>query len=605
MTQGRFFCLTKTLTGIEPVETVEAPESVSEEREEWSGNFTFNVVSNNVANINTTAFKSADTRFEIRILLDRLDKVELIMKAGAHREEVLIDPSDVKVKLKNARDRAMFLKDNLGYQMYHVKNTPSGGALKAQRAKRFDYSPKISLLVPVYNPDMTFLLQLIKSVQAQSYENWEMCLAIGSKDNISLVGFVRSYAGGEKRLKFKALEKNEGISGNTNQALLMATGDVVAFADQDDLLSPEAFYRIVATFNKYPEADMVYTDEDKVTTDGRVYYAPHFKTVYNPDLLRSTNYICHLTAMKMELVKKIGRLDPKMDGAQDYDYVLRASEKAAKIVHIPRVLYHWRVHPGSTAGDSAHKAYTAQAGYRALQAHLKRCKIKAEIDDSFRESGYYTLRYKKTKKASGGVTYILSGQKVPDGPKAQYMLFINENLEFVGDEWLSQLLGVLDRNDVAAVGGCIVDGQNRIQSMGMVYSGDTIYHMFKGMYANDAGYANRNRLTQDVSILSLDFMLIKTEVYEKVGGIRDGATRQMQSLDLCFRLRKAGYRLVTVPSVQAKVRDGAALAIEDRVHALSGETSDIRASWKPMLDRPDPYFSKALSVGSDGNWYVR
>jgi len=139
----------------------------------------------------------------------------------------------------------------------------------------------------------------------------------------------------------------------------------------------------------------------------------------------------------------------------------------------------------------------------------------------------------------------------------------------------------------------------------MVYSGDTIYHMFKGMYANDAGYANRNRLTQDVSILSLDFMLIKTEVYEKVGGIRDGATRQMQSLDLCFRLRKAGYRLVTVPSVQAKVRDGAALAIEDRVHALSGETSDIRASWKPMLDRPDPYFSKALSVGSDGNWYVR
>lgn len=287
------------------------------------------------------------------------------------------------------------------WQEKFLNSRPSPVELANQRKERFTYEPTISLIVPVYNPKPKFLEEMIKSVLAQTYAKWELCLADGSTEDKPWQ-IIDRYAGEDKRIRVRKLDKNLGISGNSNAALELATGEYIALFDHDDLLVEESLYEIVKALNEHKDEriDFVYTDEDKTDEDGKFFFDAHFKPDFSPEFLDANNYVCHLTVISAVLLKMIGGFRTEYDGAQDFDLVLRATEQAKHILHIPKVLYHWRVHKNSTAGDSGNKSYTHEAGRRALEAHLERVGRKGTVHDGAqgRISNVYKIDYEISKQ---------------------------------------------------------------------------------------------------------------------------------------------------------------------------------------------------------------
>lgn len=268
-----------------------------------------------------------------------------------------------------------------GYSEWLRRNRPSKAVLRRQRKEEFVFMPKISILVPLYKTPEDYLKKMIDSVRNQSYENWELCLSDGSGADSCIRESIKKYLKEDKRIRFAYRGQALQIAENTNEAFAMSTGDYLTFLDHDDLLSADALYECVKTLNEHPDIELIYSDEDKVTEDGKEYYLPHFKPDFNMDLLRSTNYFCHLVMVKRGLYERTGNLNPDFNGAQDYDFVIRCVEKttADKIYHIPKVLYHWRACEGSTSEAAGNKAYIIEAGARAVQAHYARMKIDAEV----------------------------------------------------------------------------------------------------------------------------------------------------------------------------------------------------------------------------------
>jgi len=234
--------------------------------------------------------------------------------------------------------------------------------------------------VPLYNTQSDHLTAMIASVQAQTYPHWQLCLADGS-DQDRVQAQVSLMAAADNRISYQRLTQNQGISGNTNAALAMASGDYIALLDHDDLLAPQALAKVhQAIVNQ--GADLIYSDEMNFSGDISQVSLIHFKPDFAPDNLRSNNYICHLTVFSRALSDTIGGFDPACDGSQDYDYILRLSEQARKIVHIPQILYYWRIHSGSVASDISVKPYCLDAARLALSNHLQRTGQSGQVENN-------------------------------------------------------------------------------------------------------------------------------------------------------------------------------------------------------------------------------
>ena len=279
---------------------------------------------------------------------------------------------------------------DLMYEKYRKENTPSLDELKRQREERRADGPKFSILVPLYNTPVNYLEALVESVLSQTYQNFELCFSDGSgkgnapelkkylaelltrEDNILRADNGISVK--PDRIRLYTSDEPLDISTNTNKAFSVATGDYIAFMDHDDLLTPDALYEFYKAIKGNPEAEFFYSDEDKTDSKGNQYFEPHFKPDYDPALLCSTNYICHFVAVKRSLYEKVGGLNPEYNGAQDYDFVLRCTENTEpeKIVHVKKILYHWRFHNASTAKNVHSKDYAFDAGLKALEAHYGR-----------------------------------------------------------------------------------------------------------------------------------------------------------------------------------------------------------------------------------------
>lgn len=271
-------------------------------------------------------------------------------------------------------------------------NEPKDADLKLQIKKEFKISPKISIVVPMYKTKEKFFKDLIKSVISQTYSNWELILADGSPEENKN---FKKYYENETRIKYKFLNENLGIAGNTNSAIEMATGDYIALLDHDDLLSEYALYEVVNYINKYPNAEFLYSDEDKIDENDNRYDA-YFKPNFAPDTLRCQNYICHFSIFKKEIMETLNGFKADYDGAQDYDIFLRMSEitKTENIIHIPKILYHWRVHSESTAKlNSNAKNYAFEAGKKAIEDHLKRVGLDGTVSEGCID-GIYRIDYK-------------------------------------------------------------------------------------------------------------------------------------------------------------------------------------------------------------------
>ena len=271
-------------------------------------------------------------------------------------------------------------------------NEPKDADLKIQMKKKFEIAPKISVIVPMYNTKEKFFKDLVNSLINQTYSNWELCLADGSpKQNENL----KKYYEKDSRIKYKFLGENKGIAGNTNAAIEMATGEYIALLDHDDILADYALYEVVYAINRRPNSEFLYSDEDKIDENDNRYDA-YFKPDFAPDTLRCQNYICHFSIFKKELMEKLGGFKADYDGAQDYDIFLRMSEvaKPENITHIPKILYHWRVHSESTAKLNSHaKNYAFEAGKKAIEDHLKRVGLDGTVSEGCIE-GIYRVDYK-------------------------------------------------------------------------------------------------------------------------------------------------------------------------------------------------------------------
>jgi GT2 family glycosyltransferase len=278
------------------------------------------------------------------------------------------------------------------YDVWILKNEPVGVELERckSESESFAYQPKISIITPVYNPDIKWIKAAVGSVLAQAYENWELCIA-----DASTIADVRQclgdYSRKDPRIKVKFLDENGGIAGNSDKALMMATGEYVAFLDHDDELSPDALYEVVKYLQDSRDTDMVYSDEDKISEKGKR-VTPFFKPDWSPDLILSYMYTCHLSVYRTKLVDAIGGFRVGFDGSQDYDLMLRFINKSERIHHIPKILYHWRMTNGSTAVSVDEKSYAHTAGKKALEEFLARGGIDASVEDGFWTTSYRIKR---------------------------------------------------------------------------------------------------------------------------------------------------------------------------------------------------------------------
>ena len=276
------------------------------------------------------------------------------------------------------------------YKEWIKNNEPTLNEVALQREEIFKNMPKISLVVPMYNTEEKFFVQLVDCVLGQTYKNFELCLADGSPKKAE---FVDDIVKKDERIKYKFIGENKGISGNTNEALSLATGNFIGLLDHDDLLPNFSLYEIVKCINENPDVEFIYTDEDKINSDTLERFDPHFKPDFAIDTLRSNNYITHFSIFKKSLMEKIGGFNSKYDGAQDYDVIIKAVENAKKIVHISKVLYHWRVHQNSTAMISESKPYAYEAGVLVIEDHLKRLNIDAKVSQGGDVPGVYEVEY--------------------------------------------------------------------------------------------------------------------------------------------------------------------------------------------------------------------
>ena len=503
-----------------------------------------------------------------------------------------------------------FEPEEVPYGPWYRAYIPTEETLETQRKQKFDYSPLISIAFPAYHTPVEFLRQMIESLIFQTYSNWELCIVNASPDNEEMQKVLAEYSAGDSRVRFCNLKENLGIAENTNRAFAMTKGEFVGLLDHDDLLAPNALYEIVKILQDHPQADALYTDEDKVTTELDEHFQPHLKPDFNLDLLRSNNYICHFFVVRKSIVEKAGGFRKEFDGAQDYDFIFRCTENAGEVLHVPEILYHWRTHKASTADNPASKMYAFEAGKRAIEAHLERTGTKGEVSHT-QDLGFYRVKYpvqgkplvsviipnkdeKETlqtclemlekntgyqnfeiiivennsttdeifryyKELSGNrkihllrwgkeFNYSAINNFAVAHAKGEYLLFLNNDVKSINPDWLEEMLGVCQRPEVGGVGAKLIYPDNTIQHAGCVIGmGGIAGHMFVDMPADRTGYLHKASLLQDMSAVTAACLLMKKEVFEQAGGFTEELAVAFNDVDLCLKVRKNGYLIVYDP----------------------------------------------------------
>lgn len=505
-----------------------------------------------------------------------------------------------------------FQTDDVDYEEWYRNHKPLMEELQKQQKKVFDYMPLISILVPVYNTPEEFLKQMIQSVRKQTYGNWELCIANASPDNVRLTEILNTAKNGDSRIRTADVPENEGIAQNTNAALKIASGEYVGFLDHDDLLTPDALYEMVKAINENNRPDVLYSDEDKVTTDLSEHFQPHMKPDFNKDLLRSNNYITHFFVTAKRLIDRVGNLDAAYNGAQDYELILRCTEQAEGIVHIPRILYHWRVHKASTADNPASKMYAFDAGKRAIEAHLRRCGESGTVSHK-KDLGFYRVKYKvqgnplvsiiipnkdqadtleqclksiekstyrnyeiiivennSTKEETFAYYKKIESDRIkviywPDEfnysainnfgvkhARGDYLLLLNNDVEVITEDWLEELAANCQRKDVGIVGAKLYYPDDTIQHAGIVIGiGGVAGAVFVGMPRVYSGYLHKASIQQDLSAVTAACMMVKRSLYEKLGGLEEKKLKvAFNDVDFCLRARDKGYLVVYNPYVE-------------------------------------------------------
>jgi GT2 family glycosyltransferase len=529
------------------------------------------------------------------------------------------------------------------YERWCVLTDPDSWDMTRMRnaARCLSGGPKVSILVPVYNPERSWLVRCFDSVVAQTYPNWELCVCDDASTRPHVRETLELYARVDGRVKLKLLEENENIVGATNHALSLASGEWVGLLDHDDELAPHALFEVVRFLGEHPNADLVYSDEDKID-EAWERSAPHFKTRWSHDLAMGANYLNHFSVYRRTLLEELGGWREGFDGAQDLELVQRVGEKTDRIYHLPKVLYHWRMVAGSTAVGAEGKSYTHEKARRAIGESLERQGIKATVEDSGLMPN--TFRVRREILGSPRVSTIAWSPGGPDdqllrslrdntayedhevfaldtegatlkGPKGteklggeeltellneavrrvggEYVALIGPGLESASGEWLESMLQHAQREEVGAVGGKLVLPSGEVHAAGLYLTdseegGRPV--LYRNVNRQSFGYDLYFALDRDCTAVPFDCIMFRKQAFEEVGGFDDiRFDDAFADVDLCLRMRERGRRVIFAPHASFVYRGppGAATVGAD-------EAEYARERWGSLL-AADPYRNPNLS----------
>ncbi|HZM63966.1 MAG TPA: glycosyltransferase family 2 protein [Candidatus Saccharimonadales bacterium] len=522
--------------------------------------------------------------------------------------------------------------------------------------RTYKHQPLISIVVPAYNTPLKYVKPLLASLHSQLYPNWQLCVADGSTDERRAKAIAASCKG-DKRITYKRLKQNYGIVGNTNAGVKLAKGEFVGLLDHDDILSPHALLEIVDALNHKPKTDFFYSDEDKISDDGKERSLPFFKPDWSPTLLESVNYITHFAVIRRTLLEKIGMLREGFDGSQDYDLFLRVTDHTNRIVHIPKILYHWRIADGSTAGPIENKNYADDAGQRALMDHVARKKVKAEVLGRENLPTNYRLRYEVPEGAKASIiipfkdkikltqtciesilektTYknyeiiLISNNSVEDRTfaylktlknekikiyyynkpfnyskinnfgrkkaKGDFIVLLNNDTEVISEDWLDELIGVAAQPWAGAVGPLLFYPNNKIQHAGItVGMKGAAGHPFRLRREDALTPFGRPYWARNYLAVTAACLVIDAKKYDEVHGLDETFVMAGQDVAFGIRLHEKGYLNVFWPHVQMYHYENVSVGSYQNAPAIDFETS--MKYYGPYMQWQDPYFNPNLNL---------
>lgn len=529
---------------------------------------------------------------------------------GEENKEYFLQIEDRRIPL--LYDGQSKKKSHVPMDQYHIWqqfHRPKLMELKHQKETDFQFSPRISIIVATYNTPDDYFMEMLESVRNQTYANWELCIADGSEDR--KIEELIQKSGQDSRIRYKKIEHNLGIADNMNEAIKMASGEYIGFFDHDDLLTENALFEVVNALQT-PNIELVYSDEDKIVDRTGYLKDPHFKPDFNIDLIRSQNYICHFLVMKSSLVHELKGFDKRYDGAQDFDFVLRAIEKinASQIIHIPKVLYHWRMHAESTSSNPESKLYAFEAGKRAIKDHLARMGQKASVEMG-RSLGIYDVHYQleenplisiiipncdhiedlnravcsliessnyqhfeiiivennskdpatfagyeKLKQQDSRIqivtwdksfNYAAINNFGVEYAKGTLLLFLNNDTKVLAKNSLKDMAAYCMLPHVGAAGARLEYEDGSIQHAGVVMGlGGIANHSFMTLAKGNGGYFNRVYTTYDVSAVTAACLMMKRTLFDKIHGFDETFEVAYNDMDLCMKIRKEGMEIVYV-----------------------------------------------------------
>ena len=495
---------------------------------------------------------------------------------------------------------------------FNVDWVASKTDLEVQRRTPLSVSPKFSIVVPLYNTPLEYLDDMVESVVGQSYSNFELILVNASPENKSLANAVTNWRTRDNRIVVVWLEENLGITENTNAGIRAATGDFICFLDHDDTLTLDALFWYAKALEDYPNTDLFYSDEDHM--EGGLYTHPYFKPDWEPDLLLGMNYVCHFLAVRKSIVDTMELPTKELDGAQDHNMALYVSEHARNIYHCRRVLYHWRVHPGSTANNIDEKPYAVEAGRLAVQKHLDRCGIKAKAIHSPRATNRYEVLYDLEKEPlisilipnkdavpvldnclrsidqktdydnyeiiiiennstdqetfayykrieqenervrvvyyDGGFNFAKINNFGAKYAKGDYILMLNNDTEVISTHWLKRMVSLCARESTGIVGAKLLYADHTIQHAGVISNSGGPCHANMYREASEIGPSDTIWLMQDVSAVTGACLMVAHSIFDEVEGMDPQFEVAYNDVDFCWKVKAAGYLVVYDPSVE-------------------------------------------------------
>src|SRR5437773_440711 len=551
----------------------------------------------------------------------------------------------VKAVWKKLRPCAAKRREDLTeYQRWFEQHRANTDDLDRMRyeARTFGLSPLISIITPVFDTPVPRIEEAVESVLAQVYENWELMLIDDGSTAADLLRALPALGMRDRRIRLATLESHQGIAAALNRGLALASGEWIVFLDHDDILEPDALFQVVKLLQTHADVDLIYSDEDKLGENG--FEAPLFKPDWSPDFFLSYNYVGHLTAVRWEIAQRIGGFRSEFDSAQDYDLFFRIVEQTSRIYHIPRVLYHWRRSEDSSAISVRQKPGQLDASRRAIEDHLKRRGEPAHVAVDWRTHAFCCRRQllearkisviirscrgleslercietltAQTSYPNYEVVIVQADKKFPEvatsfshrllylsdaaddstaknqavgQTDSPWLLFLDDGIEVIKPDWLTIMAEHVQRAEVGAVGARLLNPSGVVEHAGIVVGANNIAQpAYRGYPADHTGAANRQlQLTRNCSAVSSACMLTRREIFQEVGGFDANLSGALADVDLCLKMRRAGYRIVYTPFARLYWHDAPGKI------DMAGQ-GIMEQRWAGVL-HGDPYYNPNLS----------